>query len=76
MNNRTGKTDRQSHGGNISALEVVQSGPVIPVIVLSDKTQALPLAQALLAGGIRCWEITLRSPGPLPAIRRISAALA
>ncbi len=59
----------------LSPLEILHNGPVIPVIVLHDVDHALPLAQALLAGGIRVLEITLRSEAGLESIRRISAEL-
>jgi 2-dehydro-3-deoxyphosphogluconate aldolase/(4S)-4-hydroxy-2-oxoglutarate aldolase len=47
--------------------------PVIPVVVLDDPDHAVPLARALLAGGIGIIEITLRSAAALPAIERIAA---
>lgn len=47
--------------------------PVIPVVVLDDPAQGVPLARALLAGGIGVIEITLRSAAALPAIERITA---
>lgn len=47
--------------------------PVIPVIVLKDAADAVPLARALLAGGVRALEVTLRTPAGLEAIRRIAA---
>jgi 2-dehydro-3-deoxyphosphogluconate aldolase/(4S)-4-hydroxy-2-oxoglutarate aldolase len=59
----------------ISALDIFKSGPVIPVIVISNPDHAVPLAQALLAGGIRVLEITLRSDAALEAIRRIREEL-
>lgn len=59
----------------ISALDIFKSGPVIPVIVVSNPDHAVPLAQALLAGGIRVLEITLRSDAALEAIRRIREEL-
>ncbi|WYD80584.1 MAG: bifunctional 4-hydroxy-2-oxoglutarate aldolase/2-dehydro-3-deoxy-phosphogluconate aldolase [Candidatus Electrothrix gigas] len=55
----------------ISALDVLTSGPVIPVIVVSNPDHAVPLAQALLAGGIKVLEITLRTTTALEAIQRI-----
>jgi len=55
----------------ISAPEVLLAGPVIPVIVINDPDHAVPLAQALVTGGIRVLEITLRSDAALEAIRRI-----
>ncbi|MGB5686083.1 MAG: bifunctional 4-hydroxy-2-oxoglutarate aldolase/2-dehydro-3-deoxy-phosphogluconate aldolase [Candidatus Electrothrix sp.] len=55
----------------VSAREVLQAGPVIPVIVISNPDHAVPLAQALMAGGIKVLEITLRSDAALESIRRI-----
>lgn len=48
-------------------------GPVIPVIVIDDARHALPMALALLAGGIRVLEITLRTNAALDAIKIISS---
>ena len=59
-------------GRQPSALEVMGDAPVIPVIVLSDPAQAVPLAQALVAGGIRMLEVTLRTPVALACIERIA----
>ena len=47
--------------------------PVIPVIVLDDARQAVPLAQACQAGGLEVLEITLRTPAGLESLRRIAA---
>ncbi|WP_020423208.1 bifunctional 4-hydroxy-2-oxoglutarate aldolase/2-dehydro-3-deoxy-phosphogluconate aldolase [Amycolatopsis sp. ATCC 39116] len=47
--------------------------PVVPVVVLDEPAQALPLGEALLAGGIGVVEITLRTPAGLEGIRRLSA---
>jgi 2-dehydro-3-deoxyphosphogluconate aldolase/(4S)-4-hydroxy-2-oxoglutarate aldolase len=47
--------------------------PVIPVVVLDDAEQAVPLARALLAGGLSTIELTLRTPAALPAIAQIAA---
>lgn len=43
-------------------------GPVVPVIVIKELSQAVPLAKALLAGGIKVLEVTLRTPVALDAI--------
>ena len=51
--------------------ELLSISPVIPVMVIDDLDSAVDLAQALVAGGIRVLEITLRSPVALAAIRRI-----
>lgn len=44
-------------------------GPVIPVLVIDDAAAAEPLARALVAGGLRVLEVTLRTPAALDAIR-------
>lgn len=56
----------------LSALQVMQDAPVIPVIVLHEVSHAEPLARALLAGGIRMLEITLRTPQALACIEAIA----
>ena len=55
-----------------TALQVMQDAPVIPVIVLNDVAHAVPLARALVAGGIRMLEVTLRTPQALACIERIA----
>jgi len=56
----------------ITPLKVLRSGPVVPVIVIKNIDHAVPLARALLAGGIKVLEITLRSEAAVEAIRRVS----
>ena len=56
----------------LTALEVMQDAPVIPVIVLTDAGQAVLLARALVAGGIRMLEVTLRTPQALACIEAIA----
>ena len=56
----------------LSSLQVMNDAPVIPVIVLSDVAQAVPLARALVAGGIRMLEVTLRTPVALACIEAIA----
>lgn len=48
--------------------DLMRLAPVIPVIVIDDIVHAVPLAQALVAGGLRVLEVTLRTPAALPAI--------
>jgi 2-dehydro-3-deoxyphosphogluconate aldolase / (4S)-4-hydroxy-2-oxoglutarate aldolase len=55
-----------------SAAEVMQDAAVIPVIVLNDPAHAVPLARALVAGGIRMLEVTLRTPVALACIEAIA----
>ena len=50
-------------------------GPVIPVIVLEREADAVPLARALLDGGVRVLEVTLRTPAALRGIEAIARAL-
>ncbi|MFO1035239.1 MAG: bifunctional 4-hydroxy-2-oxoglutarate aldolase/2-dehydro-3-deoxy-phosphogluconate aldolase [Geminicoccaceae bacterium] len=56
---------------NAAVDEVLQAGPVIPVILIDDADKAVPLARALLEGGVRVLEVTLRTPAAMEAIRRI-----
>ncbi len=51
---------------------VLNAGPVMPVMVIKNLEDAVPLAQALTEGGIKVLEITLRTPVALDAIRLIS----
>lgn len=48
---------------------IMRTAPVIPVIVIDDVAHAVPLAEALVAGGLRALEVTLRTPAALDAIR-------
>ncbi|AEK61287.1 4-Hydroxy-2-oxoglutarate aldolase [Collimonas fungivorans Ter331] len=50
----------------------MRASPVIPVIAIDDIEHAVPLAKALVAGGIRVLEVTLRTAHGLPAIRAIA----
>jgi 2-dehydro-3-deoxyphosphogluconate aldolase/(4S)-4-hydroxy-2-oxoglutarate aldolase len=59
-------------GGRITALQVMRDAPVIPVIVLSHAAHAVALARALVAGGIRMLEVTLRTPAALACIEAIA----
>lgn len=57
-----------------AALErILRLAPVIPVLVVEDLAAALPLARALVAGGLPSLEITLRTPAALEVIRVIAA---
>jgi 2-dehydro-3-deoxyphosphogluconate aldolase / (4S)-4-hydroxy-2-oxoglutarate aldolase len=47
--------------------------PVIPVVIIDDARHAVPMARALVAGGIPAIEVTLRTPAALDAIRAIAA---
>lgn len=47
--------------------------PVVPVVIIEDAKAAVPMARALVAGGIPAIEVTLRTPAALDAIRAIAA---
>lgn len=51
---------------------VMRTSPVIPVLVVEDIDHALPIAEALVAGGLRVLEVTLRTPAGLDAIREMA----
>ncbi|MEO7762024.1 MAG: bifunctional 4-hydroxy-2-oxoglutarate aldolase/2-dehydro-3-deoxy-phosphogluconate aldolase [Casimicrobiaceae bacterium] len=59
----------------MKTIELMRLGPVIPVLIIDELADAVPIAQALIAGGIRVLEVTLRTPVALQAIRAIAAAI-
>jgi len=59
----------------MNALDLAAHGPVIPVIVIQRIEDAVPLAQALVAGGVRVLEVTLRTPVALASIEAIVKAV-
>jgi 2-dehydro-3-deoxyphosphogluconate aldolase/(4S)-4-hydroxy-2-oxoglutarate aldolase len=56
----------------VSSEEVFGQGPVVPVLVIKDVEHAVPIAKALIAGGIRVLEVTLRTASALDVISRIA----
>ena len=64
-----------SAADTFTALQVMQDAPVIPVIVLNDVAHAVPMARALVAGGVRMLEVTLRTPQALACIEAIARAV-
>lgn len=52
--------------------EVFAAGPVVPVLVIDDVADAVPIAEALMAGGIRVLEVTLRTEAAIDVIREIA----
>lgn len=52
---------------------VLDLAPVVPVVVIEDVFDAVPLARALVAGGLPAIEVTLRTPAAAAAIREIAA---
>ncbi len=53
--------------------EIMQTSPIVPVMVINNAEHAVPLARALVEGGITVLEITLRTKAALESIRRIKA---
>ncbi len=58
-----------------NTLSLASHGPVIPVIVIQKLEHAVPLAQALVAGGVRVLEVTLRTPVALEAMEAMARAV-
>ncbi|MGW0463929.1 bifunctional 4-hydroxy-2-oxoglutarate aldolase/2-dehydro-3-deoxy-phosphogluconate aldolase [Streptomyces sp. NPDC003027] len=56
-----------------SVLDLAPEAPVVPVVVIEDAADAVPLARALVAGGLPVIEVTLRTSAALDAIRAIAA---
>ncbi|WP_343733262.1 bifunctional 4-hydroxy-2-oxoglutarate aldolase/2-dehydro-3-deoxy-phosphogluconate aldolase [Duganella sp.] len=57
----------------LSLLDIMRTSAVIPVIAIDDPDHAVPLAKALVAGGIRVLEVTLRTQHGLGAIKAMTA---
>lgn len=55
--------------------DLLALSPVMPVVVLDDVSQAVPVAEALLRGGIRVIEVTLRTAAALASIERIAQSV-
>jgi 2-dehydro-3-deoxyphosphogluconate aldolase / (4S)-4-hydroxy-2-oxoglutarate aldolase len=55
-----------------TAIDLMRRGPVIPVVVVDRAVDAVPLARALLAGGVDTMEITLRTPDSVDAVRAVA----
>ena len=59
----------------METLELAAFGPVIPVIVIDDFDAAVPMARALVEGGVRVLEVTLRTPVALRCMEAIATAV-
>ena len=59
----------------MNTLDLVSYGPVIPVIVIQRVEDAVPMAEALVAGGVRVLEVTLRTPVALQCMEAIARAV-
>ncbi|WDD96880.1 bifunctional 4-hydroxy-2-oxoglutarate aldolase/2-dehydro-3-deoxy-phosphogluconate aldolase [Thalassomonas actiniarum] len=64
-----------SKNWQISPKELFAMGPIVPVLVIKNVEDALPIAKALLASGIKVLEVTLRTPSALEVIRTIAKEL-
>ncbi len=61
-----------TESGSIGAMFVTAFGPVVPVIVIDRLEHAVPMARALVDGGVRVLEVTLRTPVALAAIEAMA----
>ncbi len=59
----------------LSPAEIFNMGPIVPVLVIKNVEDALPIASALLAAGIKVLEVTLRTPAALDVIKIIAKEL-
>lgn len=59
----------------MNPLDLVKHGPVIPVIVIHQLEDAVPMAQALVDGGVKVLEITLRTPIALKCMEAIARSV-
>ena len=66
-----GETDDRTQ----AVATILRLSPVMPVVTIHDAELAIELAQALVRGGIRVIEVTLRTPAALRAIENIAAAV-
>lgn len=58
---------------NIQPDTIFAASPIVPVLVVNEVEQAVPLAKALIAGGIKILEVTLRTPAAIEVIRAIAS---
>ncbi|GGH56265.1 bifunctional 4-hydroxy-2-oxoglutarate aldolase/2-dehydro-3-deoxy-phosphogluconate aldolase [Frigidibacter albus] len=65
-------SDNNTADRSTRAREICLLAPVIPVLVIDDLAHAVPLARALIAGGLPALEVTLRTPQALDAIRAMA----
>jgi 2-dehydro-3-deoxyphosphogluconate aldolase/(4S)-4-hydroxy-2-oxoglutarate aldolase len=60
-------------GGKMTLENILTTAPVLPVLVIEERAHAVPLARALVAGGLPVLEITLRTAVALDAVKAIAA---
>lgn len=56
----------------MTLVEILKLAPVVPVLIIEEEAHAVPLAKALVAGGLYALEVTLRTPVAIECIRRIA----
>ncbi|WP_019027877.1 bifunctional 4-hydroxy-2-oxoglutarate aldolase/2-dehydro-3-deoxy-phosphogluconate aldolase [Colwellia piezophila] len=64
-----------SKNWQIMPKDLFNMGPIVPVLVINKVEEALPIAEALLAAGVRVLEVTLRTPAALDVISIIAKEL-
>jgi len=64
-----------SKNWQVSPKEIFAMGPIVPVLVIKNVEDALPIAKALLAAGVKVLEVTLRTPAALDVIKIIAKEL-
>ncbi|WP_448547295.1 bifunctional 4-hydroxy-2-oxoglutarate aldolase/2-dehydro-3-deoxy-phosphogluconate aldolase [Thalassotalea fusca] len=64
-----------SQNWQVSPNDLFNMGPIVPVLVIKNVEDALPIAEALLAADIKVLEVTLRTPAAIDVIRTIADAL-
>ncbi|HEX5935749.1 MAG TPA: 2-dehydro-3-deoxy-phosphogluconate aldolase [Pseudorhizobium sp.] len=60
-------------GKTETLLAILRAQPVVPVLIVDDAKSAVPLARALVAGGLKAIEITMRTPAALDAVKAVAA---
>jgi 2-dehydro-3-deoxyphosphogluconate aldolase / (4S)-4-hydroxy-2-oxoglutarate aldolase len=68
----TSTTTTTREGSGLDVGQLLELAPVVPVVVLHDAEHAVPLAEALLRGGIGIIEVTLRTPAALRGLELIA----
>lgn len=68
-------SDPQSGSPQAGLAAILRLAPVVPVVIVEELAHAVPLARALVAGGLKAIEVTLRTPVALDAIRAIAAGV-
>ena len=57
----------------VTIVRALKKAPIIPVLVIDDTNEAVPLAKALVAGGLTVLEVTLRTPAAMDAVAAMTS---